>query len=544
MRARGSTFPNSEALLLILALPLLAAGCGASTAWGMPAAEIRQRMAVGDHAFLARIDLDEHEPAEALAVGPEAPFYLAFAFDAVERPDAALAMFELAAERSPEPWRSEAAAELAERLVDRREYERAETVARRAETGAAKRSDLAARARRALVESLYWQKRDREVLQALPGVDRDAETDLFRAVSSWRLGAEGATGLFVDLFLREKASAVHSRAYAFLASDPAWPARFTQGEQDLMAAKFSLVQGEWAAGIAKMEAVLAVLGPAEVAESALVFDIGNAYLAGGKTARGGLFLDQLSRRLSGQARIDCLETAGRLYRRAKDSVRALAALESVADAARSTEQEDRARYYLLDVLFDQNPPDLAARIASESRQWNVPSTFEDLFAPRIADLAAARQWRKLAAWYVALEVTGPAETRAQLAYLLARALQDRLLSGGAVLGDRTPRQLLEAARTASPTGYYGVAAACLLGELPEPSGPCPRGSARHRWTRSSSASPTRAGKRSARSRPGISTTGSRKPHGAWCGHGGRSSGSTSCSTPPAAWPVRATTGAR
>jgi soluble lytic murein transglycosylase-like protein len=441
----------------------------------MPAAEIRQRMAVGDHAFLASIDLDEHEPAEALAVGPEAPFYLAFAFDAVERPDAALAMLELAAERSPEPWRSEAAAELAERLVDRREYERAETVARRAETGAAKRSDLAARARRALVESLYWQKRDREVLQALPGVDRDAETDLFRAVSSWRLGAEGATGLFVDLFLREKASAVHSRAYAFLAADPAWPARFTQGEQDLMAAKFSLVQGEWAAGIAKMEAVLAVLGPAEVAESALVFDIGNAYLAGGKTARGGLFLDQLSPRLSGQARIDCLETAGRLYRRAKDSVRALAALESVADAARSTEQEDRARYYLLDVLFDQNPPDLAARIASESRQWNVPSTFADLFAPRIADLAAARQWRKLAAWYVALEETGPAETRAQLAYLLARALQDRLLSGGAVLGDRTPRQLLEAARTASPTGYYGVAAACLLGELPEPVRSLPQG---------------------------------------------------------------------
>ena len=43
-----------------------------------------------------------------------------------------------------------------------------------------------------------------------------------------------------------------------------------------------------------------------------------------------------------------------------------------------------------------------------------------------------------------------------------------MLSGGGPLGDLTPRQLLEEARSASPTGYYGVAAACMLGELPEP----------------------------------------------------------------------------
>jgi soluble lytic murein transglycosylase len=474
LRARGSSFPNSEALLLILVLPLLAAGCGAGSAWGMPVAEIRQRLAAADYAFLAGVVLSEHEPAEALAVGAEAPFYLAFAFDAVGRPEAALAMLELAAARSPEPWRGEAAAELAERLVKRGDYERAETAARRAGSGAAKGSDLAARARRALVEALYWQKQDREVLQALPGLERDAETGLFRAVSSWRLGAEGATTLFVDLFLREPASAVHGRAYAFLSSDPAWFALFTPAERDLMAAKFSLVQGEWAAGIPKMEAVLAALAPARIAESALVFDIGNAYVAGGTPARGGEFLDRLSRRLPGQARIDCLETAGRLYRRARDSARALAALGSVAEATRSTEQEDRARYYLLDVLLELSPADLPARIASESRHWNVPSTFADLFAPRIAGLAAARQWRKLAAWYVALGENGPAETRAQLAYVLARALQDGLL-GAATVGGRMPRELLEAARTASPTGYYGVAASCLLGELPEPIRSFPQG---------------------------------------------------------------------
>jgi len=468
LRAHGSSSPNTEALLLILVLPLLVAGCGAGSAWGMPVAEIRQRLAAADYAFLAGVDLSKHEPAEALAIGAEAPFYLAFAFDAVERPDAALAMLDLAAERSPEPWRSEAAAELAERLVERRDYERAEAAAHRAQAGAAKGSGLAARARKALVEALYWQKRDREVLQALPGLERDAETDLFRAVSSWRLGAEGATALFADLFLREPASAVHGRAYTFLSSDPAWLALFPPAERDLMAAKFSLVQGEWAKGIPKMEAVLAAHDPARIAESALVFDIGNAYVAGGAPARGGEFLERLCRRLPDPARIDCLETAGRLYRRAKDSARALAALGSVAEAARSTEQEDRARYYLLDVLLDLSPADLPARIASESRHWNVPSTFADLFAPRIAGLAATRQWRKLAAWYLALEENGPAETRAQLAYLLARALQDRLLPGAATVGGRTPRELLEAARTASPTGYYGVAAACLLGELPEP----------------------------------------------------------------------------
>jgi soluble lytic murein transglycosylase-like protein len=473
--ARGSSFPSSEALLLILSLPLLAVSCGAGPVWGMPVAEIRQRLAAADYAFLRDVDLEKHEPAEALAVGSEAPFYLAFAFDAVDRPEAALAMLELAVERSPEPWRSEAGVELAERRLSGHDYERAEAAARRAEAGAARGSALAARARRALVEALYWQKRDREVLQALPGLEPGAETDLFRAVSSWRLGIDDATGLFADLFLRWTASAVHSRAYTFLASDPAWLARFAPAERDLMEAKARLVQGEWSAGIAQMEAVLAAMDPQLIAGSTLVFDLGNAYVAGAMTARGGEFLERLSHRMAGQASLDCLETAGRLFRRAKNPSRAIAALGAVAEAASTTEQEDRARYYLLDVLLDLDPPDLAARIASESRHWNVPSTFADLFDARIAGLAAARQWRKLAAWFMALEEYGPTETRAQLAYLLARALQDRLLQSATTVGGRTPQQLLEEARTVSPTGYYGVAAACLLGELPEPIRSLPAG---------------------------------------------------------------------
>jgi soluble lytic murein transglycosylase-like protein len=467
LRVRGSSFPNAEALLLILAIPLLAAGCGSGAAWGMPVAEVRGRLAVGDFAFLAGLDLKAHDSEEALAVGPEAPFYLAFAFDAVQRPEAALAMLELASERSPEPWRSEAALELAARLVEGGDYQRAEAVARRAEARAPKGSDAASRARRTQVAALYWQKRDREVLQALSGLAPDPELELFRAVSSWRIGAEGAAGRFVDLFLREKASAIHGRAYAFLSSDPSWLGAFTQTERDLMAAKASFVQGAWAEGIAKMEGVLAALESARIADSTLVFDLGNAYVAAGKTARGGEFLERLSRRLSGPARVDCLETAGRLYRRAKNYPRALAVLESVAEATRSAEQEDRARYYLLDVLLELDPPDLAARIASESRHWAVPSDFADLFAPRIASLAAARQWRKLAPWYLALQENGPAETRAELAYVLGRALQDRLL-GAATVGGRTAGQLFEEARAVSPAGYYGVAAACRLGELPEP----------------------------------------------------------------------------
>jgi soluble lytic murein transglycosylase len=268
--------------------------------------------------------------------------------------------------------------------------------------------------------------------------------------------------------VRERISAVHVRAYQFLASDPAWLGRFAPADRELLAAKFALAQGEWSTGIGKMETVLDGLDAARISESALVFDLGNAYVAAGRTAAGGEYLARLGRRLAGAARVDCLETAGRLYRRAKDLARARALLEEVATATRSAEQEDRARYYLLDVLLDLDPPDLAARLAAESARWHVPSTFADLFEPRIASLAAARRWRTLAAWYPALEDNGPAETRAQLAYVLARALQDRLLSGGGPLGDRTSRGLLEAARAASPTGYYGVAAAVMLGELPEP----------------------------------------------------------------------------
>jgi len=119
LRARGSSFPNAEALLLILALPLLAVGCGAGAAWGMPVAEIRQRLAVADHGFLTAVDLETRKAEEALAIGPEAPFYLASVFDGIGRPEAAIVMLEIAAERSPEPWRAEAAATLADHATAR-----------------------------------------------------------------------------------------------------------------------------------------------------------------------------------------------------------------------------------------------------------------------------------------------------------------------------------------------------------------------------------------------------------------------------------------
>ena len=435
--------------------------------WGIPADELSARLAKGDYAILAPVDLASQDPGEAFSLSPEAPFYLSFVFDTIDRPSQSLRMLEAAWSRSPSPWREEAGILLAQKYVSQRDYGKAIDVARRllASTGSLDREQ---RARRVFVEALYWSREDTAALEEATRLAApDSEVLLFRAVSSLRLGLGTARGLMMQLFLREKASALHGRAYAFLAAEPALLALFSAEEQDLMTARNAFVQGDWARGIPLMESVLGSMDPARLADGVLVVDLGNAYGYAGRQAAGAKFMEKLAVRLTGQARADALEQSGRLYRRAKDFPRALALLEAAAGESPSAAQRDRAYWFLLDVRIAQNSPGLTRWIESKAAAWSDPGYFSDLLEKKIADWITGKRWSTLAGLWTALENTGPDDIRAQLSYVLARAWQEgevARLPGTAPLSARD--FFLDALRR-DPTGYYGIMSASILGLLPD-----------------------------------------------------------------------------
>ena len=478
MQARRSSFLKIEVLLLLV-VPLLSAGCSNRLVWGLPADELAARIARADYGLLSTIDWAREDPADALSLGPDAPFYLSFVLQSLDSPQAARRLLEVAWTRGGRPWKEEAGTQLASSLLEEEQYGGAIDAARAVlSLKPAPAPDVARRAQRMLAEALYWNRDDEAALAEAERLGRpDAEVLLFRAVSALRLGRPEARELMLSLFLREKVSALHGRAYSFLASDPALLSPFSGSERKLLEAKYHFVQGTWAKGIPLMESALGAMESSRLEGSTVIVELGNSYSYSGRQATGARFMEALSARFAGAPRADALEQAGKLYRRAKEYQKALAVLRAAAAATRLTAQADRARWFVLDILFTLEPSDLIAQVERESAQWNVPSYFSDLLEDRIADLAAARKWGQLAQLWKALESNGPESVEAQLCYILARAQQERLtarlpaLALGSPPG--SPRDFLREAVRRSPTGYYGMMAAAMLGEMPAQATPRP-----------------------------------------------------------------------
>ena len=284
-----------------------------------------------------------------------------------------------------------------------------------------------------------------------------------------------AHDLVRQLFLRERVSSLHGRAYTFIASEPAYLQLFGGLDQDLLAGKNSLVQGDWSHAIPLLEGVLQGIDPALVADGSLVIDLGNSYVFAGRAGAGARFMEGLVGRLTGPARVDAEEQAGRLYRRAREYPRAMQWLRKTATDAVTPAQGDRARWLILDILFATDPPDLPRQVGVEAGTWSDPAFFSDLLHSRIAEMVAARKWRTLVGLWRALDTAGPAEVRAQLSYLIAREWQVGALPrlpGGPVGSASaslpvTARDLFQDAERRDPAGYYGILAASMLGDLPD-----------------------------------------------------------------------------
>jgi soluble lytic murein transglycosylase-like protein len=466
-KARARTVLREVLILIALLIcPLVTGGCEARMLWGQNEADLARSLAAGQYGALAAVDFASQNPADALSLSPQAPYYLSFVFDALGKSAQSLSMLELAAARCPSPWKEEARLLLAERYITLETYDRAIELARGL-AGSAKDPGVQERAQRVLVEALYWGKEDAAALQEAARLAHpDAEVLLFRAVSSMRLALAPAHALMLQLFMREKASSLHSRVYTYLLSEPAYLQLFSQAEQDLLKAKAAIAQGDWSTGIPLMEKVVAAMDPSMIAGSSLVEDLSNAYLSASRAGDGARFMEKLASRLSGAAHVDALERAGRLYRRAKEFPRALVLLEQAASLANTRAQQERVHWYILDVVLQENLPDLVSTVQAESSFWSDPSYYADLLEDKIADLVAARSWTTLEGLWRVLETSGPDELYAELSYIIARAWQEgaiRRLPGTPTLA---VSDLFAAAVRKSPDSYYGILSASLLGETP------------------------------------------------------------------------------
>lgn len=184
----------------------------------MSADRVHERLREGDTVWL--LDIPPERLPEARLLGPGAAYYLSLQYDRLGMKERSAELLELQLRERTYPWSQESAVRLAERLMEEELYEEAESRLRRLkERDPYYRAVLSFQRQKAL----YWQEKDEEVLRragelpdaegfSLLEADRRAELDLFRAVSSHRLGSAEWPRLFVSLFVDHPQAEVHVRA--------------------------------------------------------------------------------------------------------------------------------------------------------------------------------------------------------------------------------------------------------------------------------------------------------------------------------------------
>jgi hypothetical protein len=366
-------------------------------------------------------------------------------------------------------WREAARLEMLAATLARGEYAEAERAARRLLR--ARGSGLfSPQAERMLMEALYWQAEDRELLRrlaALPPESRDAELNLFAAVAACRLELPDWPEHFRRLFFQEAAGPVHIRAFSFLELEQR-PARFTAPVWEYFTAKTLLYGGRTEEAVGLLEKALPALGAARFAPERLIGELGAAYFAAGDL-RGGAeyFLDLAAgtaEELPAGAELAAVEMAGRLLRKAGDDSRAARLLDRVSAESRDPQQRDRAAWFVLDMAFKNGGwrPELAARAPG----WVDAGYFSDLLHRQAGDSLAAGAWEDLRLLYELSSRHGPAGVRVRLAYLLGRGVQ----LGLARLPGLQAESLLAAA--AEEGGYYALLACAAGGAAVRDAAPC------------------------------------------------------------------------
>jgi hypothetical protein len=441
---------------------------GAENVWGLSPAELRSRLWEEDFSFLTDPGGGERPPAEILKLGREAPYYFARIYAELDPPQAGREeqMRVLAAGKSSGVWQEAARLEMAGRLLKREEYAEVEKRARRL-LRARGNGLLRPESERLLLEALYWQAEDRQLMKRLAArqeESRDAELKLFEAVAAARLQLEDWPRGFRRLFFQENAGPVHARALSFLKLEQR-QARFAQPVWDYFVAKTLLYQGRNGEAVELLESALPDLWGRDVERSQIIAELGAAYFALGTLRPGADYF--LGPGAGGPAggppggELAALEMAGRLLRKAGETEQATRLLMRVSAESRDPGLRDRAAWFALDMAFKNGG--WQTLLPSLAPGWADAGYFADLLHRQAGASLAAGSWEELRLLYDLSRSHGPADVRARLAYLLGRGLQ----LGLARIPGRTAASLLSEA--AGQAGYYALlacAAATGLGGQP------------------------------------------------------------------------------
>ena len=466
MPTRKSSFLRISLILYITLFTLISCSSNDQMLWGRRLPETRLLIERADFSFLRHIDFEKEKLTEVLKLGREAPYYFHFIFKELELRSIAGDMSQLAWKRGSGYVKEEAGLLLLAEAAARDEYQLLEELAEEYVTLFEGFKHIY-QAKRYLIEALYWQQRDEEVLESLERLKvfdslaygSDPELLLFQAVSSCRLVLAGWEDLFISLFSIAPASSIHQRAFSFL--------RLKNRHLQFSPEIFSLFQTRVLLYSGKQKEAVDILTEklsnidSKVLKD-LLTEISNAFFAAKRFRQGSEFFLGIAAKLTGESRLGAREMAARLLRKAGDHSRAVTILKEVVELSAESNRKDRAIWYILDISLSKGPENILAVLSQYAPLWQQSDYFDDILGKLISRWVAGRNWINLRGLYRSLNNLVSGHIQARLAFILARAETYGYVPPGPVIKEKV--ELLEEAAACNSTGYYGLIASVLLDE--------------------------------------------------------------------------------
>lgn len=400
--------------------------------WELSEEAFKSRLRAHDFSHLDMVDIEDRRLNQVLRLGTGSAYYLGLVFAELSRPEMSAALFRLQAKKGDSPWAEESLVAGLQLLMDKKLYDEAEKLSRKAFR---KAPHAYHRAQFSFfrLQALYRQEKDEELLaaadEALVAPYRTQLTELqiqeialFQAVSTYRLSRRGWPERFLALFTEHPMSDIHIRAYRFLIYDPTVMETFTPTQQALLEGKYALAGGERARGIDLLEQSLGADASLLSAGTVLVQELGFAYQYAGDYSRGSSFLSGIASELPIETRLAAQEFAGRLARKAGNRQEARDLLLKTALATEDPRQRDRCLWFCLDIHLDTSIQDALEDIRLYGPLWDQADYFDDLLGELVTavlDEGREEELRELAG--LISEIASPA-ARLRLAYIQTRLI--------------------------------------------------------------------------------------------------------------------------
>jgi hypothetical protein len=468
-------------LLPWLLCSALTVSCSA-TLWNRAADDIKAELATGNTTFLLTLKPHDLIKADLGALGDGALWNVGEIFSEAGRTEEAETLWIRALEERT-VWGTQAGRDLFSLYSDRRDWAKAETVAKTLAD-----RDKAPEFQRRLFEAYYFQKKDGQAWALLqswkPGTfsaDEERENQLFLGVLAARLGkTDTASQILTDLVWNQDASELHDRLEGFIDEDPTRATLLGDGGRDALAFQALVYRSvptdtdTWLKGRTFPDGFWN--------HRALVEGLETLSKTEARADRGLRILDAALPTLTGEARFAGLFARGRLYRALSRWPEARSAFQTALASASTADDRRKTAWNWLKAWVQTDPGGALGPFVQILSGASDPAYYSDVVTDWISQLVQARRWDLLAAaWHdVGSKLAG--DDRATLGFVLARLASYGLVDLARQGVTETTAALLEQAIANDPFSYEALVARAVLGrELVWPTAPAAPASPAPEW---------------------------------------------------------------